>query len=72
MTGLPELTYVPPQLPVYQYTVPSTPAAVSVVLPPLQIGEEPGVTLVGLAGGVVKDTSEPYTVEFPDGTACNR
>ncbi len=51
VTGFPVVTWVPPQLPVYQYTVPTAPLAVNCVLPPLQIVEFVTETLVGLAGG---------------------
>ena len=54
VTGLPVVTKVPPQLPVYQYTVPTAPLAVSIV--PLGVQIVPGeadadVGSLGLLGG---------------------
>ena len=64
---LPVDTWEPPQLPVYQYTVPTAPFAVSNVPNPLQIGFAEAVTEEGLNGpeGIkVKPVFEPVPLEL--------
>ena len=53
---------VPPQLSVYQYTVPTASFAVNCVLPPLQIIAFVTEIDVGFTGAVMKLTSFPYVV----------
>ena len=66
VTGFPVVTCVPPQLPVYQYTVPSAPLAVSCVLNPLHMGFTVAVTEVGSGGTDGAEMAEITTVPLPD------
>jgi hypothetical protein len=60
---LPVPIKVEPQPPVYQYTVPTAPFAVRVVVPPLHIAITPADIDIGFAGGS-GDVQLPEYVTF--------